>query len=380
MKLEWAITVVIILALAVGGFLYWRSGARAPSETETTTSTSTYLSLAEKNVRFPKAPEISTPDGFINTDGKAVTLEELKGKVVLLDIWTYSCINCQRTIPYLNAWYKKYKAQGLIIIGLHTPEFAFEKVQANVERAVKDFAIEYPVVLDNDFSTWNAYHNQYWPRKYLIDIDGFIVYDHAGEGEYDVTERAIQKALMERKARLGIHVEVPQDIATSAVVSVDPNNVGSPETYFGASRNQYLGNGVPGKVGAFQANELGDVKPDTLYLIGSWNITPEYAETPASVGISEVGSDRIDYRYQAKSVYFVAGSKSAPIEVEVLRDSAPVKQEVKGADVYYKNGRSYIKIQENRLYKLIEDTVSGTHFLELIISKPGLQAFTFTFG
>ena len=143
----------------------------------------------EKSKRYSVAKEITTPDGFINTDGKPVTIGEFVGKkVVLLDIWTYSCINCQRTTPYLNAWYEKYKDDGLVIIGLHTPEFEFEKVYQNVLDATNRLGIKYPVVLDNDYSTWNAYQNRFWPRKYLIDIDGFVVYDHIGEGAYEETE------------------------------------------------------------------------------------------------------------------------------------------------------------------------------------------------
>src|SRR3990167_6793967 len=149
---------------------------------------------------YDKKLQISLLDaGFLDvTKIEQKLLEKNDKKVVLLDIWTYSCINCQRTIPYLNEWYKEYEDEGPVIIGLHTPEFSFEKVQENVEKAVKDFGIKYPVVLDNDFSTWQAYKNQYWPRKYLIDIDGYIVYDHAGEGQYKETEVAIQKALRER--------------------------------------------------------------------------------------------------------------------------------------------------------------------------------------
>src|SRR3989338_3982296 len=161
--------------------------------------------LNEKNdkaSKYESAKEISTPDGFINTDN--ITIGELVGKkVVLLDIWTYSCINCQRTLPYLKAWHGKYKDKGLVIIGLHTPEFEFEKIYDNVRAAVQKFGITYPVVLDNDYSTWRAYRNQYWPRKYLIDIDGYIAYDHIGEGGYEETERQIQKALEERMTRLG---------------------------------------------------------------------------------------------------------------------------------------------------------------------------------
>jgi cytochrome c biogenesis protein CcdA/thiol-disulfide isomerase/thioredoxin len=150
------------------------------------------------NTGLQLAPEISTPDGFINTEGKQVTISELKGKkVVLVSFWTYSCINCKRTLPYLNDWYSKYKDQGLEIISIHTPEFAFERVQKNVEDAVVAQNIKYPVVLDNDYSTWSAYGNQYWPRKYLVNKDGYIIYDHAGEGDYEETERQIKKALEE---------------------------------------------------------------------------------------------------------------------------------------------------------------------------------------
>ena len=132
------------------------------------------MTVEQKAMRYERAKEITTPDGFINTD--AISVGELVGqKVILIDFWTYSCINCQRTTPYLNAWYETYKDQGLEIIGLHTPEFAFEEEYQNVLQAVENLGIKYPVVLDNDYSTWRAYRNRFWPHKYLIDIDGFIV-------------------------------------------------------------------------------------------------------------------------------------------------------------------------------------------------------------
>ncbi len=181
-----------------------------PHNVASSTTPSLYIPSEKERVMaksqlYPKAPELVHPSGFVNTDGKPITLAQYKGKkVVLIDVWTYSCINCQRTLPYVKAWYDKYKDQGLEIVGLHTPEFSFEKVQKNVEDAVKRDGITYPVVLDNDYATWNAYGNQYWPRKYLVDIDGFIVYDHIGEGNYDETEKAIQKALGDRAQALGV--------------------------------------------------------------------------------------------------------------------------------------------------------------------------------
>lgn len=349
----------------------------APTGTAATT-TGAFLSPEMKAGLYPKAPELVSPDGFINTGGKPITIGQFKGKkVVLLDIWTYSCINCQRTLPYITTWYDKYQSQGLEIIGVHTPEFSFEHEYKNVSAAATRLGLKYPIVLDNEYATWNALGNQFWPRKYLVDIDGYIVYDHAGEGNYDETEKAIQRALAERAQRLD--AAMPSTTITTPQNAVIVGQVGSPETYFGSARNEYLGNGTPGKSGTISLEEPVSVKPNTLYLIGTWNITPEYAETPSAVGAS-AGSDRIDYRYYAKSVYLVAGSAGTPVEVEVLRDSKPLDASVAGADVHFKGGKSYVTVQDNKLYKVIEDSDSGEHFLEFIISKPGFQAYTFTFG
>ena len=352
-----------------------------PAQTSANPRTS-FVPTNMKEGLYKKAPELVLPDGYINTEGKPITLAELRGKVVLLDIWTYSCINCQRTFPYLKDWYAKYKEQGFEIIGIHTPEFAFEKVRANVEKAAKEFGLTYPIVQDNQYQTWRALGNQFWPRKYLIDIDGYIVYDHAGEGNYDEAEKAIQTALAERAVRLNLNLATfSPEVKPPEIIAIDPNKVGSPETYFGASRNEYLGNGLPGKTGGQMLMEPIRVDPNTLYLIGSWNIMPEYAETAEDVGSPSIGSDRIDYRYRAKSVYFVAGSANGTsIKVEVLRDSKPLERGFAGADVHFEDGRSYITVSGNRLYKVIEDSEYGDHFLELIISKPGFQAYAFTFG
>lgn len=343
--------------------------------------------IAKKAKQYPMAPELVGPDGYINTprlpSGQAgpITIGEFKGKkVVLIDIWTYSCINCQRTLPYIKAWYEKYKDQGLEIIGVHTPEFAFERVYQNVKNASDGFGLTYPIVLDNGYRTWTAFGNQFWPRKYLIDIDGFIVYDHAGEGEYAETEEAIQKALAERAKRLGAQVVQDGVTAPKDVMAVDFGKVGSPETYFGSARNNNFGSGKPGVSGLQSFEEPVEVKKNTLYLLGPWDIQPEYAETPASVGGS-AGSARIDFLYHAKSVYFVAGSADdSPIEVEVLRDSKPLDKASAGADVHFKGGKSYFTVTGNRLYKVIENGAYEQHLLEFIIGKPGLQAYTFTFG
>lgn len=342
-----------------------QGGTKMDSPQELTTQNSPerieeiFLSSQEKSKMFVVAPDISTPDGFINTNNLPINVSEFKGKkVVLVDIWTYSCINCQRTLPYLNEWYKKYEDDGLVIIGLHTPEFSFEKIQKNVEKAVEDFQVKYPVVLDNDFSTWRAYKNQYWPAKYLIDIDGYIVYRHFGEGLYEETETAIQKALRERASRLNTEINMPPPNTTKPkdMVLVDPSGVKSPEVYFGSARNQLLSNGVGGVSGEqiFSLPTIGSL--NKLYLGGTWNLTPEYAENKSGAEIL--------FNYEAKNLYMAAGSDKEII-AEIYRDEVLIRT---------------ITIKEERLYTLIEGSDYGRHTLRIKIPKPGLRVFTFTFG
>ncbi|MBC7767064.1 redoxin family protein [Arenimonas sp.] len=313
-----------------------------------------YLSPEEKAKKYKKITELVSPDGYINTNGQKITLEEMKGKVVLVDIWTYSCINCKRTIPYINAWYEKYKDSGFAVIGVHTPEFAFEKIQANVEKAVLGFKINYPVILDNNYQTWNALGNQFWPRKYLVDIDGYIIYDHIGEGEYEQTEKAIQYALQERANRLGVKVNLPKD--TIDLKNQVSGNVNSPETYFGSARNTNLGSGNKGVPGKQNFTPVDNLSENKLYLDGQWNITSEYAENIGEAGIT--------FKYDSKDVYMTAGS-DVGVEIEVYKDDVFVKK---------------ILIKDETLYTIIEGNDYGKHVLKIKIPKKGLKAFTFTFG
>ncbi|MBU6490845.1 cytochrome c biogenesis protein/redoxin [Patescibacteria group bacterium] len=339
----------------------------AVSVASSTTSVAERLTVIQKDARYQKAPELVNPDGYINTDGKPITLAQYKGKdVVLVDFWDYSCINCQRTFPYVNAWYQKYKDQGLVIIGVHTPEFAFEHLQSNVQTAVNQFGIKYPVVLDNEYQTWSAFQNEYWPREYLIDIDGYIVHDHAGEGDYEGTEVAIQQALAERAARLGIG-----SVATSTVTIPDSDlsAINSPETYFGSNRNKYLGNGTPGAAGTQRFTLPGTPTMNTLYFGGSWNIMPEYAE--ASAGATVL------FEYSSHDVYMVAANSGAPVKIKVLRDGKPVGS-FGGADV--DANTSEATIDADRLYKLVHDPSAGTHTIEIQVEQGMLDAYTFTFG
>ena len=315
---------------------------------------------------YPYAKEIEDPSGFVNVDN--ITIASLVGKdVILIDFWTYSCINCERTIPYLNLWYAKYHPYGLEIIGVHTPEFQFEHDINNVRAAVQKFGIQYPVVLDNDYATWDSYGNQYWPEDYLIDIDGFIRYKNIGEGNYNETETEIQSLLQERATELNLSLTIPDTISVPAdAVSINYGDVQSPETYFGSGRNQYLANGIAGTPGNQTLVMPSVLQANELYLAGPWLFTDQYAEN--------TGNASVMYEYNAKNVYLVA-SADMPVPVHVLLDGQPIAGTA-GSDVV--NGT--VTVQANQLYTLVLGNDYGTHTLELDIPSPGLKAYTFTFG
>jgi thiol-disulfide isomerase/thioredoxin len=349
-----------------------------PDGSVSTTSlphTPDYATLA---AQYPPAKELVSIDGYINTgtnpDGtaKPITISSLIGHdVVLLDFWTYSCINCQRTLPYLEAWYAKYKDAGLEIIGVQSPEFEFEKVLGNVQAAVTKFGINYPVVLDNEMGTWNAYGNEYWPEDYLIDINGLVVDRNIGEGNYAAVEQEIQKLLLQRAAALGLPAAtVPTGIVNVADVAINAN---SPETYFGAARNEYLANGTQSATGnqTLTAPALSDVQLNQLYLGGTWNFQDQYAQTTDT-------NETIYYQYDAQHVYFVASAAEANqnISITVMRDGKPLTTD-RGADV---DASGNATINQSRLYDLIDQSAPATHTLEIIVHNPGLQAYTFTFG
>ena len=365
---------IVAVVLIIGAIWYLESGkvkntgngelitVVAPNEkviekSTKQTSTTTKLPLDLKSAKFKLAKEITTPDGFINTGDKPIKIQDYIGKkVILVDFWTYSCINCQRTTPYLNGWYKKYEDKGFIIIGIHTPEFDFEKIYDNVLSAVKREGIKYPVVLDNDYSTWNAYENRYWPRQYLIDILGYVVYDHIGEGSYAETEKEIQKALMERQTVLGLNDTIETSIFNPTdAVSVVSSELQSPEIYFGASRNQYLANGKQGLSGEQTLSLPNVLKNNLLYLDGTWNFSGEFATSKTS--------GKIVFKYNAKNVYMVASS-DAGLTVTILKDGKFEKT---------------LFIKGNELYSVVEGIDYGEHTLEIDVSA-GLNAFTFTFG
>lgn len=329
------------------------------------------LAASDKAAGDQPAIEIADPTGFINV-APGFTLSSIIGKkVILLDFWTYSCINCVRTIPYLNAWYQKYAPYGLEIVGIHTPEFDFEKNITNVQNAVAEYGIHYPVVLDSNYGTWDAYNNLYWPHEYLIDLSGYIVHDQVGEGSYGETEAEIQKLLQQRAQIFGLD---PSAIPTSTVniAAANLNEIQSPETYFGAERNSLLANGTALTNGnqTLTTPASSTIQLNQLYLGGTWDFEDQYA-TNVNAGAT------ITYEYDAGNVYIVAAGAPSGTTVEVMQDGAPISAADAGSDVH----NSQIVISGNRLYNVVKNADGGgVHTLELIVQSPGLQAFTFTFG
>ncbi|MGE3921150.1 MAG: cytochrome c biogenesis protein DipZ [Gammaproteobacteria bacterium] len=308
-------------------------------------------------VPYP-APAIAGIDYWINS--KPLKLSELKGKVVLIDFWTYSCINCIRTLPYLIDWDQKYRDKGLVIIGIHTPEFEFEKNRNNVESAVKAYHIEYPVAMDNQYVTWNNYRNHYWPAHYLINPNGEVVYVHFGEGEYDITENNIRYLL-------GLNASpkiMKQSLSSEAYAKQ------TPETYLGYSRAENF-SGKP-NLKAAQATEYTFPAFLALHhwaLDGKWYVAAENI-----VSVSKNAA--IKLHFIGKKIFAVIGpSQDVSVSIKVLLNGKPV---VLGAGHDVKN--SMLKVDMNNLYELLsfEKTTEGE--LTLIVTNPSAKFYTFTFG
>jgi thiol-disulfide isomerase/thioredoxin len=329
--------------------------------------------------QFKKAPEFAKITGYINTE--PINLKNLKGKVVLVDFWTYSCINCIRTIPYLVDWNEKYADKGLVIVGIHSPEFEFEKNIDNVKAAVQKYGIKYPVLQDNDKGTWDAYQNRYWPRKYLIDNEGYIRYDHIGEGGYAEIEKVIQSLLTERAAQTGIseiNLNINKNTTTPKNVQiVDFAKVNTPELYFGYQLARApLGNPEgfkPNQIVTYSVPQRSDIKPNAIYLIGDWKNNADNMELQSDTG-------RIALVYSAKSANIVAGEKGAvaAAELSISEDgSALTNKSGRGIDL---SDQGKLVVDGQRLYNLSMHEGYGWHSLIIDVKGKGFQMYTFTFG
>ncbi len=320
------------------------------------------LDMSSKSVlpNYGKAPEFVGISKWLNTD-KPLKLSDLKGKVVLVDFWTYTCINCIRTLPYITGWYEKYKDQNFVVIGIHTPEFEFEKNTQNVLNAMKQYKINYPVAQDNDYKTWDAYNNRYWPAKYLIDANGNVRYIHFGEGAYEGTEKAIQELLKEANKQVGA--------GTLDLKDQTPTGIQTPEIYLGSERaqnyypNKTLNNGV--KNYTLEQN----LPVNFVSLGGGWEVEDE--------GIVSASESILELKFYASKVFLVMHPpEGEEAKVKVYLDGKLVSTEDGGENV--KNGE--VIVDKPFLYNLINLDEKGEHTLRLEFETLGTKSFAFTFG
>jgi cytochrome c biogenesis protein CcdA/thiol-disulfide isomerase/thioredoxin len=312
-------------------------------------------------------------DGAVKwLNSSPLSTKQLKGKVVVIDFWTYSCINCLRSIPYVEAWWEKYKDDGLVVIGVHTPEFAFEKDAGNVQKSLGDLKITYPVAVDSNYAIWNAFHNEYWPAHYFIDAEGQIRYHHFGEGKYDESEQVIQQLLKERDGSLKA-TGLVQVNGSGAQAAPDSRDVASPETYIGYARQQHYASPEAIKQDKAQ-NYSAPVRPTVNQwgLVGNWNVSDEHATLTTAPG-------KVIFRFHARDLHLVLGpgKNGKPIRFRVKIDgTAP------GADHGVDTDESGAgEVKEYRLYQLIRQKGSvEDRTFEIEFLDPGVQAFAFTFG
>jgi cytochrome c biogenesis protein CcdA/thiol-disulfide isomerase/thioredoxin len=301
-----------------------------------------------------------------------LTAQALKGKVVLVDFWTYSCINCLRTLPYVKAWAEKYRDQGLVVIGVHAPEFAFERDVGNVTKAMKDLGINYPVAVDNDYRIWRAFNNEYWPAHYFADAQGRIRYHHFGEGEYAESERVIQQLLREAGTANVDNGLINAD-ATGVQLAPDMNEVQSSETYVGYQRAEHF---VP--EASLAPDTVATYSPPSQLALNDWSLDGQW-KVGSERATSSAPASRIVYRFHARDLHLVLGPNAdgKPVRFKVLIDGkAP--GDAHGTDVA-PDGRGLVT--EQRLYQLVRQSSGVTdHTFSIEFLDPGVSAYAFTFG
>ena len=320
---------------------------------------------ADAGLRLPvlgAAPELVGLDKWFNTPGgQPLTLAQLRGRVVLVDFWTYSCINCIRTLPYLRAWDAQYRSKGLTVIGIHTPEFPFEHDPGNVQAAISQDGLRYPVAQDNEYQTWSAYSNQYWPAEYLIDAQGQVRLVDFGEGNYSGKERAIRSLLVEAGAQgLG------GPVGASTRAQAPPTGAVTPESYLGSARAQRFVNGQI-NAGAHDYGALQKPPTDGLAYGGRWQVGSEAATAGPGASLA--------LRFHARRVFLVLGSPRQALQTRVLLDGRPVPASAAGSDV---RGAS-LTVHAQKLYELIGLRKPETHLLTLLPAA-GVSGYAFTFG
>jgi len=314
-------------------------------------------------------PSLAGATGWLNS--KPLTVESLRGKVVLVDFWTYSCINCIRTLPYVRGWYNKYRDHGLVIIGVHAPEFAFEKNPDNVAKAVKDLGVDYPVALDNDYAIWKGFNNEYWPAHYFIDAQGRIRSHHFGEGNYRESEDVIRQLLTAagQKNLPGGYVNDDHH-GVEAASSDDPTR--SPETYVGYARAQNFAGGKVAHDDPWEYHAPKAYGTNQWSLDGRWTVHDEYA------GLDHAGGS-ITYRFRGRDLHLVLGpgGDGKPVRFRVTIDGKPPGAD-HGMDIDADGNGT---VDSQRLYQLVRQANgTGERLFEITFLDPGVRAYAFTFG
>ncbi len=319
-----------------------------------------------------RAPEI----GRVWFNSSPLSFRQLRGRAVLVDFWDYTCVNCIRTLPYVQAWHERYCDKGLTVIGVHTPEFTFAQYESNVERGIREFGLTYPIVVDSDREIWKAFANRYWPTKYLLDKDGYLRWGHFGEGGYAECEQVIQELLR----------EIDPGIALPALMDPLREEDHAGAVCYRPSGELYLGNrrGRIGNEGGFKEDQITDYAFDGVpeenffYASGRWASTAEYFEA------IESGPHSLQLKYEAAAVNLVMASPhTAAAEVVVLLDGKPLTRTQATRDTRFRASaksaeESYIVVDSARMYFLVDDHTFGSHTLELRCSA-GVAAFAFTF-
>lgn len=314
-------------------------------------------------------PDISGATSWLNSP--PLNRDQLKGKVVLIDFWTYSCINCLRSLPYLRAWDAQYKASGLVIIGVHTPEFDFERNPANIQKALRKFGITYPVAVDSNHRIWDAFHNQYWPAHYLIDATGKVRFHHFGEGDYEQSERWIRQLLKERNGAQMPPVAPPQPAASGAEAAADGAELNSPETYIGYQRAERFAS-----AGGLQPDRAQIYSAPASPMRNQWGFNGLWSDREQEA-VLNAPHGSILFRFHARDLHLVLGSGARPVRFRIRIDGrAP------GADHGVDCDEQGVgTVSEERLYQLVRQhgTIKDRTF-EIEFLDPGVRAFAFTFG
>jgi thiol-disulfide isomerase/thioredoxin len=315
-----------------------------------------------------RAPEI----GRLWLNSPPLSFRQLRGRVVLVDFWDYTCVNCIRTLPYVQAWYERYRDKGLTVIGVHTPEFTFAQYESNVERGIREFGLTYPIVVDSDREIWKAFANRYWPTKYLLDKDGYLRYGHFGEGGYAECEETIQELLR----------EVDPNIILPPLMEPVREEDHAGAVCYRATGELYLGNkrGRIGNEGGFKEDQIADydfssheLEENFFYASGRWASAAEYFEAV------DDGPHYLKLKYEASGVNLVmAAPRGGSVEVKLLQDGKPITRSQATKETQFRDGESYLTVNSSRMYALVDNHDFGQHKLELLCS-PGLAAFAFTF-